>query len=117
MGGKRHIHSVKSLLWIVILTSLGCEKKENRNTNVLIMIKKHIFAYTTFDWFSRVQNMGYKRPDHTWWSTDMAFVQEKRRQCLLSQFQLLEKLGNDLFANKTIFNIIRFLLQKNRKYA
>ena len=81
------------------------------------MIKKHIFASMTFDWFSRVQNTGYQRPGLTWWSTDMAIVQEKRRQCLLSQFQLMEKLVNDLFANKTIFNIIRLLLQKNRKYA
>ena len=38
MGEKRHIHLLKSLLWIIFLCSLGCEKQENKNPNVLLIM-------------------------------------------------------------------------------
>jgi hypothetical protein len=56
--------------------------------------------------------MGYQGPGPSWWGTDMTLVPVKKGQYLLSQFQLLENLGNDPVADKMIFNIIRFLTPK-----
>ena len=38
MNAQRYIHLLKNLLWIVLLCSLGCEKQENKNPNVLLIM-------------------------------------------------------------------------------
>ena len=38
MNAQRYIHLLKNLLWIVLLFSLGCEKQENKNPNVLLIM-------------------------------------------------------------------------------
>ena len=84
----------------------------NLKVNGVKIPEKPIVASIAFDWFSRGHKMGYQGPGPSWWGADMTLVPVKKGQYLLSQFQLLENLGNDPVADKMIFNIIRFLTPK-----
>ena len=71
--------------------------------------EKPIVASIAYDWFSKGHKMGYQGPGPSWWGADMTFISLGKGQYLLSQFQLLENLGEDPVADKILFNMIKFL--------
>ena len=50
----------------------------------------------------------YYGPGDTWWGADLSVIPLGKGRCILSQFRIVDNLGNDPVADKILYNLIKW---------